>query len=271
MANQNQTPSAAWHEFMRRSSRPQRASLNLSEKDFTTFETSARKSMMLSSFTEWFMALLSKLVRQQPPDMEKIVGVVSSLGQVLDQVARETSITVANLTLRRRDLELARLPSLFPEDLTLKLRASSFRGNELFNEELVKSATPVTREAASHRQLMALLEEKTGKQRQESRHQSPPRRGPAPKRQSSTSTDRGGKRQRGNNSSYGSSNQQQRGRDRPQQQQQHQQQQWQDRQPQQWQDRQPQQQREQSYNNRGNQPFRPSTSRRGSRGGRGRR
>lgn len=265
LASQAQQPSAAWTEFIGRSSSTTRRPITLSEKDFSNFETSARKSMLLSSFTEWFVALLSKLIQADQPDISKITKVMSSLGQVIDQTAREAAISVANLTLKRRDQELTRLPSLFPQDLALKLRASSFRGNDLFDETLVASATPVAREAASHRQLMNLLDERN---RQDSRRPSSPKRSYNNKRQSSTSTDRGGKRQRSSSEGQ-SSRQQQRGRDRQQQQQQR------DREPQQqsWNDRpsQGQQQRE-SGQSRGSQPFRGSTFRgRGTRGGRGRR
>lgn len=111
--------------------------INISDRDFSLLETLTRRIMCVSSFNDWFLGLIQKTLLEPNPSIHKLQQILESLAKSNSQIAHDSSLAVANMTLKRRDVEMSYLPSTISEEQKTLLRSSTFRGPHLFNPETV--------------------------------------------------------------------------------------------------------------------------------------
>ena len=120
-----------------------KAKPDVSVDDLKNWETSARKSRVLTSALDWQIAtsikILQSINEKTPnPDLDKALRVLLSAGKTTFQLQKETSTNLGNFLLKRRDPLINRLPKQVPEEDRLSLRSSSIGISSLFDENKVK-------------------------------------------------------------------------------------------------------------------------------------
>ena len=123
-----------------------KAKPELSVEDIKTMETSARKTRVLASALDWQIASAVKILQSvcdttPTPGLSKALRLLLSAGKTTSQIQKESTNSLGNILLKRREPILNKLPRLVPEQDKLDLRSSSINSAALFDESIVRTTT----------------------------------------------------------------------------------------------------------------------------------
>ena len=139
-------------------------SFSLGDDDLKQLETSARRTLQISSAVDWqaatagrfITALAAKVdkadgdsVKISFQDVEALRRVFLSATKSISQLVKEGVASLANATLRRRDSYLKALPSHVSDESKTRLRATGVFSKQLFDDVTLTEAIESTRQTAS--------------------------------------------------------------------------------------------------------------------------
>ena len=144
------------------SSKAIKPNFTTSEEDIKQSETSIRRALMVQSTLDWHVATCAKLVSQmidedalENPDepsrgLEAVRRVMLSVSKCVSQLIRESTTSLANTILHRRDGYLKALPKTLPDSSRQDLRLNNLFAETLFDEATLKTVLEKSRQDANH-------------------------------------------------------------------------------------------------------------------------
>ncbi len=126
-----------WYAIVGLKDASMKSAFNFTDKQLSDMEILIRRSVNTASFLEHHLATIHAVLRQDNIDWTIIRRLILSAGTATAQIQRDSTQAVADITLRRRDVAIARLPSNVLDDHKTSLRSSSFRGPDLFDKKVV--------------------------------------------------------------------------------------------------------------------------------------